>query len=78
MFHSDLGFPKTGRNGKLPVEFLEIVIADKVSKVAIFENTYIWVTFGKSFIFCICMLVFLFLVHKSSLKRQNRVTAFMF
>ena len=51
MFHSDLGFLKTGRNGQLPVEFWEIGIADKVSKVAIFKNTYIWVTFDKKFHF---------------------------
>ena len=51
MFQSDLEFPKTERNGKLPMEFRKCDIADKVSKVAIFENTYLWVTFGKSFIF---------------------------
>ena len=77
-FQSDLGFPKAFRNGQLPMELWESGIADKVSKVAIFENTYLSVTFGKGFIFCIFMLVYLFLVHKSSLKRQKPVTAFMF
>ena len=78
MFQSDLGFPKTVRNGQLPMEFWECGIADKVSKVAIFENTYLWVKFGKSFIFCIFMLVHLFLVRKGSLKRHKPVTTFMF
>ena len=58
MFQSDLGFPKTIRNGQLPMESWECGIADKVSKVAIFENTYLWVTFDKSFIFCVFMLVY--------------------
>ena len=51
MFQSDLGFPKTVRNGQLPMEFWECSIADKVSKVVIFKNTYFWITFGQSFIF---------------------------
>ena len=38
MFQSDLEFPKTERNGKLPMEFSKCGIADKVSKVLIFEN----------------------------------------
>ena len=42
-------------------------IADKVSKVVIFENKYLWVTFGKSFIFCIFMLIYLFLIPKNIL-----------
>ena len=33
------------------MEFWESDIADKVSKAVIFENTYLWVTFGKSFIY---------------------------
>ena len=53
MFQSDLEFPKTERNRKLPMEFSKCGIADKVSKVLIFENAYFWVTFSKSFIFCI-------------------------
>ena len=39
------------RNGELPIEFCECGIAGKVSKVVIFENTYFWITSGKSFIF---------------------------
>ena len=54
------------------MEFWERGIADKVLKV-IFENTYLWVTFGKSFIFCVFMLTYLFLVLKSSLKRRKSV-----
>ena len=54
------------------MEFWERGIADKVLKV-IFENTYLWVTFGKSFIFCVFMLTYLFLVLKSSLKRWKSV-----
>ena len=77
MFQSDLEFPKTDRNGKLPMEFWKCGIADKVSKVAIFENTYFWVTFGESFIFYMFMLTYLFLVLKSTLKRQKSVI-FMF
>ena len=38
---------KTVRNDKLPIEFRECGIADKISKVVIFENTYLWVIFGK-------------------------------
>ena len=57
------------------MEFWECGIADKVLKV-IFENTYLWVTFGKSFIFCVFMLTYLFLVLKSSLKRQKSVIIF--
>ena len=57
-------------------EFWECGIADKVLKV-IFENTYLWVTFGKSFIFCVFMLTYLFLVLKRSLKRQKSVIIFM-
>ena len=78
MFQSGLGFPKTVRNDPLPMEFWECGIADKVSKVAIFENTQLLVTSGKSFIFSIFVLVYLFLVCKSSLKRQKPVTTFMF
>ena len=79
MFQSDLEFPKTVRNAQLPIEFLECGIADKVSKVVIFENTYLWVTFGKSFIFYIFMLTYLFLVTKSSLKIQkDKNLLFMF
>ena len=58
------------------MEFWECGIADKVLKV-IFENTYLWVTFGKSFIFCVFMLTYLFLVLKRSLKRQKSVIIFM-
>ena len=58
------------------MEFWECGIADKVLKV-IFENTYLWVTFGKSFIFCVFMLTYLFLVLKSSLKRRKSVIMFM-
>ena len=58
MFYSDLGFPKTVRNGQLPMEFWEFGIADKVSKVIIYENAHLWVTFGQSFIFCMFMLIF--------------------
>ena len=54
MFQLDLEFLKTGGNGQLPMEFWKCGIADKVSKV-IFENRYLWVTFGQSFIFCIFM-----------------------
>ena len=39
MFQSDLGFLKTVRNAQLPMEFWECGIADKVSKVVIYENT---------------------------------------
>ena len=67
MFQSDLEFPKTDRNSKLPMEFWKCGMANKVSKVAIFENTYFWVTFGKSFIY-VFMLIYLFLVLKSTLK----------
>ena len=52
------------------MEFRECYIADRVSKVAIFETTYLWVTFGTSFIFCIFMPTYLFLDLKSSLKRE--------
>ena len=38
-----------------------------------FENTYLWVAFGKSFIFCVFMLRYLFLVLKSTLKRRKFV-----
>ena len=41
MFQSDLEFLEIDRNGKLPMEFWKCGIADKVSKVAIFENTYL-------------------------------------
>ena len=50
MFQLDLGFLKTVRNDKLPIESRKCGIADKVSKVVIFEITYLWVTFDKSFI----------------------------
>ena len=53
---------KNLRNDHLPMEFWECGITDKVSKVASFENTYLWVTFSKSFIFCIFMLIYLFLI----------------
>ena len=59
MFQSDLEFPKTDRNGKLPMEFWKCGIADKVSKVAIFENTYFWVTFGESLIFYVYAHIFI-------------------
>ena len=39
MFQSDLGFLKTVRNAQLPMEFWKCGIADKVSKVVIYENT---------------------------------------
>ena len=55
------------------MEFWECGIADKVLKV-IFENIYLWVTFGESFIFFfffVFMLTYLFLVLKSSLNRQK-------
>ena len=55
------------------MDFWECGIAGKVSKVAIFENTYLWVTFGKSLIFSIFMLKYLFLVLKSTLKEQKSV-----
>ena len=43
MLESDLGFVrKTVRNGQLPTEFWKCGIADKVLKVIIFENTYLW------------------------------------
>ena len=42
MFQSDLGFSKTVKNNQLPMEFWEYGIASKVSKVVIFENTYLW------------------------------------
>ena len=58
IFQSDLGFLKTVRNGQLPTEFGECGIADKVSKVVIFENIYLWVTFQKSFIFYIFMVTY--------------------
>ena len=32
---------------KLPIEFRECGIADKILKVVIFENTYLWAVFGK-------------------------------
>ena len=73
MFQSDLGFSKTFRNDQLPKEFWECGIASKVSKVAIFENAYLWVTFGKSFTLCVFMFAYLFLVLKSTLKRQKTV-----
>ena len=41
MFQLDLGFLKTVRNDKLPTEFWRCGIADKVSKVVIFENAYL-------------------------------------
>ena len=59
------------------MEFWECSIAGKVSEVVIFENAHLWVTFGKSFIFCICILTYLFLVVESTLKRQKSVI-FMF
>ena len=68
--YANLRFPKTVRNGQLPKQFWECGKADKVSKV-IFENTYLCLTFAKSFSFWIFMLVYLFLVLKSSLKRQK-------
>ena len=67
MFQSDLEFPKTDKNGKLPMEFWKCDIDDKVS------NKYLWVAFAKSFIFCIFMLTYLFLVLKSTLERQKSV-----
>ena len=57
-FQLDLEFQKTVWNGQLPMEFWECGIADKVSKVFIFENAYLRVTFGKSFIFCICAQIY--------------------
>ena len=72
MFQSALGFSKTVRNDQLPMEFWQCGIVGKVSKVVIFENTYLWVvTFGKIFNFCIFMLTYLFLLLKSTLKRQK-------
>ena len=53
---------KNSQIDHLPMEFWECGITDKVSKVVTFENTYLWVTFGKSFIFCIFMLIYLFLI----------------
>ena len=55
------------------MDFWECGIAGKVSKVVIFENTYLWVTFGKSLIFSIFMLKYLFLILKSTLKEQKSV-----
>ena len=71
MFQSDLGFPKIVRNVQLPMEFWEHGISDKVSKVVIFENTYLWVPLG--FMFRTFMLTYLFLVLKSTLKRHKSV-----
>ena len=42
------------------MDFWECGIADKDPKVVIFENTYLWVTFTKSFIFCIFMLIYVY------------------
>ena len=64
MFQLDLEFPETVKNGQLPMEFWDCGIADKVSKAFVFENVYLRVTFGKSFISCIFMLTYLFLVFK--------------
>ena len=64
MFQLDLEFPEIVKNGQLPMEFWDCGIADKVSKVFVFENVYLWVTFGKSLISCIFMLTNLFLVFK--------------
>ena len=64
MFQSDLGFPKAVRNDQLPMEFRECGITDKASKVVTFENICLWVTFGKSFIFRIFMLIYLFPIYK--------------
>ena len=50
------------------MDFWECGIAGKVSKV-IFENTYLWVTFGKSLIFSIFMFKYLFLILKSTPQR---------
>ena len=72
-FQLDLEFQKTVWNGQLPMEFWDCGIADKVSKVFIFENAYLRVTFGKSFIFCIFMRTNLFLVFKITLRRQKSV-----
>ena len=69
MFYSDLGCPKIVRNDQLSMEFWECGITDKVSKVVSFENTYLWVTFGKiSFLVYLCSYIYsLFL--KSSFKK---------
>ena len=78
VFHKNFNIlsVKSNSTSSWKMEFWECGIADKVLKV-IFENTYLWVTFGKSFIFCVFMLTYLFLVLKSSLKRQKSVIMFM-
>ena len=55
-------FVKLSCKSSWKMEFWECGIADRVS---------LWVTFDKSFIFCIFMLTYLFLDLKSSLKRQK-------
>ena len=44
--------------------FENVAYTDKVSNIVTFENTYLWVTFGKSSIFCLFMLIYLFLIFK--------------
>ena len=60
MFQSNLRILKAVKNGQLLIEFWECGIADKVSEVIIFENTYLWVTFGKSFIFFIYLCSYIY------------------
>ena len=67
---------KSNSTSSWKMEFWECGIADKVLKV-IFENTSLWATFGKSLIFCVFILTYLFLVLKRSLKRQKSVIIFM-
>ena len=71
VFHKNFNIlsVKSNHTSTWKMEFWECGIADKVLKV-IFENTYLWVTFGKSFIFCVFMLTYLFLVLKRSLDRN--------
>ena len=68
MLESDLRFPITVRNGQLPMEFWECGIADRALKV-IFYNTYLWVILGRSFIFHIILLIYLFPISKVILQK---------
>ena len=56
----DFEFLKTVRNSQWPMEFWECDIANKVIKKFIFENTYLYVTFGQSCFVCLCSFIYSF------------------
>ena len=67
MFLPGLAFPRPVGYGQLPMQFQKYGIVDEVPKVTIFENIYLSVNFGKSFIFFKKNMLYLFLVLKNTL-----------